>query len=114
MTKAMIASPLTLAFTFGQLCDGLATWIGVDFGPYKEKHVLGTKIMEFGSEIIDGEGAWLFLIVKVILTALLIFVFSQTRIESNQKHLRVLIVLALLAVGMAPGLRNLGRNVLGV
>ena len=70
--------------------------------------------MEFGSEIIDGEGAWLFLIVKVILTALLIFVFSQTRIESNQNHLRVLIVLALLAVGMAPGLRNLGRNVLGV
>ena len=114
MSKAMIASPLTLAFTFGQLCDGLATWIGVDFGPYKEKHVLGTKIMEFGSEIIDGEGAWLFLIVKIILTCLLIFVFSKTRIESQQKHLRLLIVLALLAVGMAPGLRNLGRNVLGV
>tara|TARA_B100000945_G_scaffold321451_2_gene336104 strand:+ start:104 stop:1405 length:1302 start_codon:yes stop_codon:yes gene_type:complete len=114
MSKAMVASPLTLAFTFGQLCDGLATWIGVDFGPYKEKHVLGTKIMEFGSEIIEGEGAWLFLIVKIVLTCLLIFVFSKTRIESQQKHLRLLIVLALLAVGMAPGLRNLGRNVLGV
>ncbi len=114
MSKAMIASPLTLTFTFGQLCDGLATWIGVDFGNYKEKHVLGSKIMEFGSTIIDGEGAWLFLVVKIILTALLIFVFSKTRIESNQKHMRLLIVLALLAVGLAPGLRNLGRNVLGV
>jgi uncharacterized membrane protein len=114
MSKAMIASPLTLAFTFGQLCDGLATWIGIDFGNYKEKHVLGTKIMEFGSTIIEGEGAWLFLLVKITLTALLIFVFSKTRIESHQKHLRLLIVLALLAVGMAPGLRNLGRNILGV
>ena len=114
MSKAMIASPLTLAFTFGQLCDGLATWIGVDFGNYKEKHVLGTKIMDFGSTIIEGEGAWLFLIVKIILTALLVFVFSKTRVESHQKHMRLLIVLALLAVGLAPGLRNLGRNVLGV
>ncbi|MBJ23321.1 MAG: hypothetical protein CMB64_01500 [Euryarchaeota archaeon] len=114
MSKAMIASPLTLAFTFGQLCDGLATWIGVDFGNYSEKHILGTKIMEIGSTIIEGEGAWLFLIVKIILTWLLIFVFSKVRIEQNQKHLRLLIVLALLAVGMAPGLRNLGRNVLGV
>ena len=114
MSKAMIASPLTLAFTFGQLCDGLATWIGVDFGNYTEKHVLGSKIMEIGSTIIEGKGAWLFLIVKVILTGLLIFVFSKVRIEQDQKHLRLLIVLALLAVGMAPGLRNLGRNVLGV
>jgi len=114
MSRAMVASPLTLAFTFGQLCDGLATWIGVDFGNYKEKHVLGTKIMEFGSTLIEGEGAWLFLVVKIILTALLIFVFSKTRVESNQKHLRLLIVLALLTVGLAPGLRNLGRNVLGV
>lgn len=114
MSRAMIASPLTLAFTFGQLCDGLATWIGVDFGNYKEKHVLGTKIMEFGSTLIEGEGAWLFLIVKIILTALLIFVFSKTRVEYHQKHLRLLIVLALLTVGLAPGLRNLGRNILGV
>ena len=114
MSKAMIASPLTLSFTFGQLCDGLATWIGIDFGNYKEKHVLGTKIMEFGSTIIEGEGAWLFLLVKIALTALLIFVFSKTRVEFHQKHLRLLIVLALLAVGMAPGLRNLGRNILGV
>ncbi|RAH14642.1 MAG: hypothetical protein CMB56_005170 [Methanobacteriota archaeon] len=114
MSKAMIASPLTLAFTFGQLCDGLATWIGIDFGNYTEKHILGTKIMEIGSTIIEGDGAWLFLIVKIILTGVLILVFSKVRIEQNQKHLRLLIVLALLAVGLAPGLRNLGRNVLGV
>jgi len=112
--RAMLASPLTLTFTFGQLCDGLATWIGVDFGNYSEKHVLGSKIMEWGSSLMDGDGAWLFLLVKIALTSLLVLVFAKTRVEHHQRHLRLLIVLALLAVGMAPGIRNLGRNILGV
>ena len=77
--KAILATPMVAGMLFGQLCDGLATWIGIDFGNYKEKHVLGTKIMEFGSTIIEGEGAWLFLLVKIILTTLLIFVFSKNK-----------------------------------
>ena len=114
VTSFLSSDAATVESGSGLIASGLATWIGVDFGNYKEKHVLGTKIMEFGSTLIEGEGAWLFLIVKIILTALLIFVFSKTRVEYHQKHLRLLIVLALLTVGLAPGLRNLGRNILGV
>ena len=36
------------------------------------------------------------------------------RIESRQQHLRILIVLAVMIVGMAPGLRDIGRLALGV
>jgi len=34
--------------------------------------------------------------------------------EYRQQHLRLLIGLALMVVGMAPGLRNIGRLMLGV
>ena len=109
-----MADPLVLAFTFGQLCDGIATWVGIDFFNYSEKHVVSSQIIEWGQEITGSMGAWLFLLVKAALTGLLIWVFTQVRVEHRQRHLRVLIVLALLVVGLAPGLRDLGRLMLGV
>ena len=111
---ALLADPLVLAFTFGQLCDGLATWVGIDFFNYSEKHVVSSQIIEWGQEITGSMGAWLFFLVKAALTGLLIWVFTQVRVEHRQRHLRVLIVLALLVVGLAPGLRDLGRLMLGV
>ena len=36
------------------------------------------------------------------------------RVEKRQAHLRMLIVLAVLIVGLAPGLRDIGRLMLGV
>ena len=111
---ALLADPLVLAFTFGQLCDGLATWVGIDFFGYSEKHVVSSQIIEWGQEITGSIGAWLFFLVKAALTTLLILVFTQVRVEHRQRHLRVLIVLALLIVGLAPGLRDLGRLLLGV
>lgn len=110
--RAILASPLTLAFTFGQLCDGIATWLGVDFFNYSEKHVVGAWIMEKGSFLWSG--AWLFLSVKIMLVSALILIFGKVRVEHNQKHLRLLIVVALLVVGLAPGLRDIGRLILGV
>ena len=111
--RAILASPLTLAFTFGQLCDGIATWLGVDFFKYSEKHVVGAKIMEYGKEIL-WEGAWLFLLIKTLLVLALIIIFGKVRVEYNQQHLRLLVVIALLVVGLAPGLRDVGRLILGV
>ncbi|MBT6645627.1 MAG: DUF63 family protein, partial [Euryarchaeota archaeon] len=67
-----------------------------------------------GAAITGGGGAWLFFCVKALLLALLLWVFSAVRIEHRQKALRLLIVLAILVVGLAPGLRDLGRLILGV
>jgi len=61
-----------------------------------------------------GEGAWLFALVKALLVGLIAFLFVQMRVEERQQHFRVLIVLAVLIVGLAPGLRDIGRLMLGV
>lgn len=111
---ALLASPLVLAFTFGQLCDGLATWMGIDFFGYSEKHVVSAEVIEWGVALTGGDGAWLFFATKLLLTTALVWLFTQIRIEYRQRHLRLLVVLALLIVGLAPGLRDLGRLMLGV
>ena len=111
---ALIGSPWALTIAFGQLTDGLATWIGIDVFGYSEKHPLSNWVIEQGVALTGGDGAWLFFFVKACLVALLLWVFSAVRIEHRQQHLRLLIVLALLVVGLAPGLRDLGRLLLGV
>ncbi len=111
---ALIGSPWALTIAFGQLVDGLATWIGIDAFGYSEKHPLSRWVIEQGVELSGSGGAWLFFLVKATLVGLLLWVFSAVRIEHRQQHLRLFIVLALLVVGLAPGLRDLGRLLLGV
>ena len=111
---ALVGSPWAITIAFGQLCDGIATWIGIDVFGYSEKHPLSAWVIEQGVALTGSVGAWLFFIVKATLVGLLLWVFSQVRIEHRQQHLRLLIVLALLVVGLAPGLRDLGRLLLGV
>ena len=117
--KALLASPLVLAMVFGQLCDGLATMVGIDYFNYSEKHPLSDAVIQYGGSISDSigwdvEGAWLFAIVKAILVGTITYIFVEMRVENRQKHLRLLIVLAVLIVGLAPGIRDIGRLMLGV
>ena len=58
--KATLASPMVLAMTFGQLCDGFATMMGLDFFGYGEKHVASDNVIKFGgriNEVIGISGA---------------------------------------------------------
>ena len=113
--RGILATPLVAGMLFGQLCDGLATMIGIDWFGYSEKHPVSDAVIQFGDSLnLLGEGAWLFFLVKTAIVSLIIWMFSQMRIESRQQHLRILIVLAVMIVGMAPGLRDIGRLVLGV
>ena len=113
--KGILATPMVAGMMFGQLCDGLATMVGIDYFGYSEKHPLSDAVIQFGDSLdILGEGAWLFFLVKASLVTLIVWMFSQMRVESRQQHLRVLIVLAVMIVGMAPGLRDIGRLILGV
>ena len=117
--KALFASPLVLAMVFGQLCDGFATMVGIDYFGYSEKHPLSDAVIQYGGGISDSlgwdvEGAWLFAIVKAILVGTIAYIFVEMRVENRQKHLRLLIVLAVLIVGLAPGIRDIGRLMLGV
>jgi uncharacterized membrane protein len=119
-TRAMLASPLVLLMLIGQLADGFATFLGLDVFGYAEKHVASQGVIELGATVnealgIDfGVGAWLFMVVKAVLVTLIVMLFARMRVEHRQQHLRVLIVLAVMIVGLAPGLRDVGRLILDV
>ena len=124
--KALLANPMVLAMVFGQLCDGFATMVGIDLFGYGEKHPVSDAVIQFGVGIADSlgidplmesenpPGAWLFAIVKACLVAAIVWLFVEMRVERRQIHLRMLIVLAVLIVGLAPGLRDIGRLTLDV
>ena len=118
--RALLASPMVLAMVYGQLCDGFATMVGIDFFGYGEKHVVSNQVIVYGGEINSmlginfGEGAWLFVLVKAVLITAITMMFIEMKVEKRQRHIRILIVLAVLIVGLAPGLRDIGRLMLGV
>ena len=105
---AMMASPAVLLAVYGQAADGLATYLGIDHFGYSEKHLLSDLIIKVGN------GAWAFLMVKLLLAGFVLLFFMEARFEQRHRHLRLLVLLGLLAVGLAPGLRDLGRLMLGV
>ncbi|MFB1004956.1 MAG: DUF63 family protein [Candidatus Poseidoniaceae archaeon] len=118
--KGLLATPMVLAMVFGQLCDGFATMVGIDSFGYGEKHPVSNEVILLGGRINDfvgieyGEGAWFFTAVKITLIGAIVWLFTEMRVEQRQRHLRLLIVLAVLIVGLAPGLRDIGRLTLGV
>jgi uncharacterized membrane protein len=94
---------------FGHMLDASATSYGIDIHPvhYVEQHVVG-------SSLIDATGtafSMFFLKIAVIIPA--IYVLEMYRREGNS-GLWHLILLAMIVVGMAPGIRDLVRMVLYV
>jgi|GEM_PF-53491 len=113
--RAAFGTPVVLLAFYGQLVDGFASWVGVDIFGYTEKHVLSTLIMQLaGGDEGGGGGGWGFFAVKAVLALVVIMFFGEWRFEGRYRHLRILIILGLLTVGLAPGLRDLGRLMLGV
>ena len=106
--KAVMASPVVSLAVAGQFLDGIATGIGIEEFGYAEKHVFSAKIIEvFGS-------AYGFTAIKLMLGGVIWYFFAIANFEHRQQHLRLLISLVILTVGMAPGLRDVGRLALGV
>lgn len=101
--RAMLAVPVVLVAMYGQMVDGLATWLGVDQFGYSEKHVLSQKVIE-----LTG-AAWGFAALKFALAGLVWWLFASARFEHRHRHLRLLVILCLLVVGLAPGLRDILR-----
>lgn len=107
-TKATMAYPVAFLPVAGQLLDGLATYIGIDFFPYHEKHIVSAYIIE----LFDTAAG--FAVLKLVIGGIIFWFYSLANFEHRQQHLRLLIGLALMVVGMAPGLRDVGRLMLGV
>ena len=106
--KATMAYPVAFLPVAGQLMDGIATYIGIDYFGYTEKHI----VSEAAVELFDT--ALTFAVLKLGIGGVVFWFYSMANFEYRQQHLRLLIGLALMVVGMAPGLRNVGRLMLGV
>ncbi|KDE56506.1 DUF63 family protein [Methanoculleus sp. MH98A] len=94
---------------FGHMLDASATSYGIDIHPvgYVEQHVVGAAL-------IDATGtAFSMFLLKVAVLVPAVYVLEMYRREGDP-GLWHLILLAMIVVGMAPGIRDLGRMVLYV
>jgi uncharacterized membrane protein len=103
------ADPLFLSLIFGQMLDASATSYGIDFHPlnYVEVHVVGSNLIE-----LTGTGFVMFPLKLAVLFPG-IYVLQRYRYESPAA-LWHLILLAMITVGLAPGVRDMVRMVLYV
>lgn len=95
---------------FGHMLDASATSVSIDLHPMKyfEAHVAGSAIIE-----ATGTAFSMFALkIAVIIPA--IYILEMYRREGGSKSLWHLIVLAMIVVGMAPGIRDLVRAMLYV
>jgi uncharacterized membrane protein len=105
-----VNDPLYLTLLFGQLLDASATSYGIDFHPhvqYVEQHVVG-------SALIDMTGtAFVMFPLKLLVLFPAVYVMQMYRKEANPAFWH-LVLLAMIVVGFAPGVRDMVRMVLYV
>ncbi len=103
-------NPLYTLLIFGHLLDASATSYGIDIHPvrYVEQHVVG-------GALIDWTGT-AFAMYPLKLAVLIpgIYILEMYRRENGDTGLWYLLLLAMIVVGMAPGIRGMMRMVLHV
>ena len=105
-----INDPLYIALLFGQLLDASATSYGIDLHPgvhYIEQHVVGSGLIEMTGT------AFVMFPLKLVVLFPAIYVMQLYRKEANPVFWH-LVLLAMIVVGMAPGIRDMVRMVLYV
>ncbi|MDP3396653.1 MAG: DUF63 family protein [Methanoregula sp.] len=107
---AYVTDPLYITLLFGQLLDASATSYGIDLHPsirYVEQHVVG-------SVLIDLTGtAFVMFPLKLLVLFPAIYIMQLYRKEANPAFWH-LVLLAMIVVGFAPGIRDMVRMVLYV
>ena len=106
--------------------DGAANVVGLDWMPALgagpnliPKHPVNRFVVEFtGSTLPDSVlavtgDAWPFLVVKLVAAALVVAVFDERTFAESPRY-AVLLLVAIVAVGLGPGTRDLVRATLGV
>jgi len=105
-----VADPLYITLLFGQLLDASATSFGIELHPsvqYVEQHVVG-------SALIAATGtAFVMFPLKLVVLFPAIYIMELYRKEANTAFWH-LVLLAMIVVGFAPGIRDMVRMVLYV
>ncbi len=107
---APMASGTSAAIILGHMLDAAATYRALDYFAYGEKHVLPSALIE-----ASGTGMVMFPLKAVALVLILYILEVEYRSElEREETLRGLVRVALLILGLAPGLRDTLRIVMGV
>ncbi|WAC04596.1 MAG: DUF63 family protein [Methanoregula sp.] len=105
-----VSHPLYITLIFGHMLDASATSYGIDLHPalqYIEQHVVGSNLIEWTGT------AFVMFPLKLIVLFPAIYVLELYRKEADEDFWH-LVVLAMIIVGLAPGIRDMTRMVLYV
>jgi len=105
-----VHDPLYITLIFGHMLDASATSYGIDMHPalqYVEQHVVGSNLIEWTGT------AFVMFPLKLVVLFPAVYVLEMYRSEADPDFWH-LVVLAMIVVGLAPGVRDMVRMVLYV
>jgi uncharacterized membrane protein len=115
-----------LVVLFAHAVDGVANVIASDWavelglpGYYSAKHPLNRLIVGFAETVLPESAlavvgdSWPFLVVKIIAPVVVIYLFDEQVFEDNPRY-AVLLLVAIVAVGLGPGTRDMLRVTFGI
>lgn len=100
--------PLYLVLIAGHMLDASATSYALSFKNYIEQHVLGGALIE-----LTGTPYVMFAL-KIVVLIPAIWILEKFRKEEGMENIWHLVLLAMIIVGLAPGLRDMLRMALGI
>jgi len=95
---------LSLGSIFAQMLDASATYIGMDFFGYYEKHVLPSFLIE------ASESALVMFPIKLIIVVLILYLLKDEKDAWINNIIKMMIII----FGLAPGTRDMLRIAMGV
>ncbi|MFB6255115.1 MAG: DUF63 family protein [Haloplanus sp.] len=111
---------------WGHAVDGVANVVGLDWmialgaGPnLVPKHPVNRAIVEITAATLPASvlavtgDTWPFLVVKLVAATLVVWLFDEQIFEDSPRY-AVLLMIAILAVGLGPGTRDMLRATIGV
>ncbi|MGQ0536389.1 MAG: DUF63 family protein [Methanobacteriota archaeon] len=112
---SIYTDPLNLSILFGHALDGFASFVAIkdpfDFGlgGYSEKHPVSDYFLQLG-------GGWGFPILKVLLIAGIVYLMDHVFRKDLEEDRRLvgLVKLAILVLGLGPGVRDVARVAMGI
>ena len=112
LTFVSFLQPLNVAVLFAHFLDASATFVGIDFFGYTEKHVLPAALIEF-----TGTAAVMFPL-KLLIVAFIIYLidiyYKEDLEEAGYGNMAGLLKLSIIVLGLAPGMRDMIRLAMGV
>ncbi|MFW6376514.1 MAG: DUF63 family protein [archaeon] len=111
---------------FGQAIDGVANVVGLDWASelglgydLVPKHPVNAFVVDVTSSVLPASvvqvtgDAWPFLIIKMVAAVFVIWIFDEAVYEESPRF-TIMLLIAVVAVGLGPGTRDMLRATFGV